>query len=536
MSTGEKRKNHLYNDESIVISNDLALEILSKSGIWFIITDQSGRFKYVSEGCIKISGYSSEEFITNSKLLEVLINPEDLDSYRNISLNEGINIRIIDKNSEIKWVNIETKRNITYQGKQYKLLIITDKPNEESNLNQSQEIEDPSISGHSSDYSSLCLKDISLDEKTRGTNKDQEHCLFNIFNNVPIGVATLNMKGEISYCNPSLCKIFGYTEDEFQKLSVYDLTFPEDRDYLKKQFSGLLEGEHNHFKFIRKQRTKDNRVIWIRALVFSNCSNQEDQVSNIAIVEDITSIHQVKETLKISEKRFNWVLKFLPDIVTILDESGNMIYNSPAYSQILGYSEEERAGGHVKDYVHPDDWHIFTQKFQEVLVNPEKLISHQYRFRHKNGDYRWMEAIASNQSSIIVSIERDVTKRKQMEDELEETNQKLQALNKTKDRLFSVIAHDLRSPFNSLIGLTEILLDKNNKKNQEEIFIQSIHEISYETYQLLENLLQWFRIQSDEIKFNPASLNWAQVLSGCISFFKSQVLKKELSLSLNVSK
>ncbi|MDP4206682.1 MAG: PAS domain-containing protein, partial [Bacteroidota bacterium] len=164
MSTGEKRKNHLYNDESIVISNDLALEILSKSGIWFIITDQSDRFKYVSEGCIKISGYSSEEFITNPKLLEVLINPEDLDSYRNISLNKGISIRIIDKNSEIKWVNIETKRNITYQGKQYKLLIIIDKPNDESNLNQSQEIEDPSISGHSSDYSSLCLKNISLDE------------------------------------------------------------------------------------------------------------------------------------------------------------------------------------------------------------------------------------------------------------------------------------------------------------------------------------------------------------------------------------
>ncbi len=118
--------------------------------------------------------------------------------------------------------------------------------------------------------------------------------------------------------------------------------------------------------------------------------------------------------------------------------------------------------------------------------------------------------------------------------ELEEKNASLRELNRTKDLFLSIISHDLRSPFNSLLGLTEILiLNREKIKNPEMIrLVDSIHESAKQAYKLVLNLLEWSKLQSDRIEYSPVHLNLKKVAAGNIELIKIQAQNKGIEVIL----
>lgn len=103
------------------------------------------------------------------------------------------------------------------------------------------------------------------------------------------------------------------------------------------------------------------------------------------------------------------------------------------------------------------------------------------------------------------------------EDKLEIQNQQLQALNATKDKFFSIIAHDLRNPFNTLLTTSELLLDKHNEFDEQkrQEFIYMMYENAKCTYALIENLLLWSRSQRNSINYNPEVIEVKPLLIDC---------------------
>lgn len=93
--------------------------------------------------------------------------------------------------------------------------------------------------------------------------------------------------------------------------------------------------------------------------------------------------------------------------------------------------------------------------------------------------------------------------------QLEIQNQQLQEANATKDKFFSIIAHDLKGPFNALLNLSELLVNNHAKYSEEkrESFLKMIHDSASRTFTLLENLLIWSRSQTNRISFNPEKIN-----------------------------
>jgi signal transduction histidine kinase len=116
--------------------------------------------------------------------------------------------------------------------------------------------------------------------------------------------------------------------------------------------------------------------------------------------------------------------------------------------------------------------------------------------------------------------------------ELGEKNETLEELNRTKDLFLSIISHDLRSPFNSLLGLTEILiLNKEKIQNSEMIrLVDSIHESAEQAYKLVLNLLEWSKLQSDRIEYSPIRLNLKKVALSNIELIKIQANNKGIEI------
>jgi two-component system, sensor histidine kinase and response regulator len=112
-----------------------------------------------------------------------------------------------------------------------------------------------------------------------------------------------------------------------------------------------------------------------------------------------------------------------------------------------------------------------------------------------------------------------------------------QNLNHTKDKFFNIIAHDLRSPFNGLLGLTEIMdteFDSYNDKEKKRI-IGKIRETVGSTYKLVENLLEWARMQTGNIKPNPEMIVLNELVNEILKLIKASIDLKSISIENNIS-
>jgi signal transduction histidine kinase len=113
----------------------------------------------------------------------------------------------------------------------------------------------------------------------------------------------------------------------------------------------------------------------------------------------------------------------------------------------------------------------------------------------------------------------------------------LRNLNATKDKLFSIIAHDLKGPFNSLLGFSEVLEEQFESLSDQEVraILRSIRKTTGETYNLLNNLLNWSQLQRGTIRVSPASHSMRDMAQNSIHLLSSMAEKKEISISNEIN-
>ncbi|MCL5030531.1 MAG: GAF domain-containing sensor histidine kinase [Bacteroidetes bacterium] len=115
--------------------------------------------------------------------------------------------------------------------------------------------------------------------------------------------------------------------------------------------------------------------------------------------------------------------------------------------------------------------------------------------------------------------------------------QKLQELNNSKDKFFSIISHDLKSPFNSILGFTEILKEQNESLTKEDLqqIYDSLYNSARKTFNLLNNLLQYSRFQTGLEEFNPSEINLLDVVEENLALFEGAALKKQIKIINNIN-
>lgn len=125
-----------------------------------------------------------------------------------------------------------------------------------------------------------------------------------------------------------------------------------------------------------------------------------------------------------------------------------------------------------------------------------------------------------------------------MKDEIHKQSKKLEQLNSTKDKFFSIIAHDLKNPFSSISGFTELMIENNEIYDSKKRlrFLKVIKGSTAKVSSLLDNLLIWANSQSGKLKFNPKKIHLAQQVTDVISFLEIQAINKEITISNTVDK
>ncbi|MHB8907132.1 MAG: sensor histidine kinase, partial [Melioribacteraceae bacterium] len=130
----------------------------------------------------------------------------------------------------------------------------------------------------------------------------------------------------------------------------------------------------------------------------------------------------------------------------------------------------------------------------------------------------------------------DLTEYKKAEDSLKDSSEKLKVLNSTKDKFFSIIAHDLRSPFQSLLSSSELLATETESLSQEEIilFSKGLNDNLKNLYELLKNLLNWSLLQRNMLEYKPEDVDLFGLVDKIIEMLKQSALMKNISITNNI--
>jgi len=247
---------------------------------------------------------------------------------------------------------------------------------------------------------------------------------------------------------------------------------------------------------------------------------------------------QIEDHILGDGNRFKQLIKNSFDMIVLLDSRGIQHYVSESCEKILGYKQEELIGiSVIEKMIHPEDQESTKKDLLDIIENNANGGA-QYRHLHKNGSWVYLEAYGNNQldnpliKSVILNV-RDITERKQAERIIKKNELHLKQLNAAKDKLFSIIAHDLRSPFNGILGFSELLIEntKDFEVAESEKYLRIINSSAKNTLILLDNLLLWAKTQTGQIIYKPEKINLATIIKEVLEISSSIAKIKNITLN-----
>lgn len=275
--------------------------------------------------------------------------------------------------------------------------------------------------------------------------------------------------------------------------------------------------------------------IWFSISVYSSLKGQF-----FVIFDNITERKKSEEALMVSEAQFRglFIQSHVGTAIVGLDKC--FIRINEAFCHFLGYTEKELVGKTIADFTYPDDIELGMNDMKRIVEGEIEYATLQKRYLRKDGAVVWGELTISivrgenNKPLYFLPVIQDITERYKAEKALKEREARLKEINATKDKLFSIIAHDLRSPFNSIIGLCELLMGNEKEAHvaQSEKYVSLINSSAKNTLILLDNLLNWAKYQTGQVSFNPKKTILSSLIREVINTSNSRALLKNISLNI----
>lgn len=276
--------------------------------------------------------------------------------------------------------------------------------------------------------------------------------------------------------------------------------------------------------------------------------DQGNVIGLVGISRNITDQKRSEEALRESERKYHALFDNAVQGIFRSSVDGKLLSANPALLTMLGYDsfEELACKNLVSVYANPEERNALTK----MLAEKGARANIELTLRRKDGSIivvlEHSHIVKDDDGNVIAyeGIIEDITEQRALETRVQEhlaalkqSQESLAELNAQKDRLFSILSHDLRSPFTSILGFCDILLNDNEVLSvaEREEFLGHIQNSAEKQMALLNRLLDWSRLETGRMKFDAKDLDLSKIVASTLSAHLGTAMKKEITLQSSLS-
>lgn len=338
--------------------------------------------------------------------------------------------------------------------------------------------------------------------------------------------------------NDTFCSLYGYSKEELFTNTTMDqiTTQPE------KTKAGIEESitRGSIFVPLRYHKKKDGTIFPVE--IVGGPFTWKGKMVMFSLAHDISDRIKADEKLRENEEKLRAIFETSADAIGMFTLNAEIVMINNSAIEIFGYnSSNELVGRNAIEFL-PEYYKDKLPVLIEQILEKGMMRNIEWELLKKDGTSFSSEFSCSlihdaeKKPSFILAVIRDVSERKKIEESIKVKNKQLTLLNSEKDKIFSIIAHDLRSPFQGFISLTELITEEIGKFTQEELtnLLKKMHSSAVNLYKLLSNLLDWAQMQRGTIHFAPKNINLLNLVNQTVELLAKIAEPKEINFIVNL--
>src|SRR5579859_582093 len=342
-------------------------------------------------------------------------------------------------------------------------------------------------------------------------------------------------EGERRYTSPSIERVTSYTVDEVMAMGRDSHMHPDDVPIIHSLFSSLTPGGEVKTQEFRL-RHKDGSDVWVEG-AFQKLNDGSGGV--LTTSRPIAERRAAAQAIAESEARYRMLADNANDIMIRYDLDGRLEYVSPSARQ-MGYVAEDLIGHLASEFIHPDDQWV-AAKVGAALKAGHTLPygdDSEQRMRRADGEWVWLQAnpspIMDANGKIIgaMSVLRDVTARRKIEDELRAKQAEADCANRAKSDFLATMSHEIRTPLNGVLGMVQAM-DRDPLPPAQRERLKLIGQSGEALLTILNDILDLSKIEAGKLELEQADFDLGSMVEGVLDTFQPIAAGKDVALRID---
>ncbi|QIF01086.1 PAS domain-containing protein [Roseimicrobium sp. ORNL1] len=363
------------------------------------------------------------------------------------------------------------------------------------------------------------------------------------------GIWDWTVRTQEIYYSPRFKELLGYGNNELSNKFIEweSRLHPEDKARTMEALNAHLERDLPYDVEYRL-RCKDGGYRWFRARGKAIRNPDGTPHRMAGAITDITERKEAMRALAESEERFALAVRGANDGIWDWDILTNQVYFSPRWKAMVGYEDHELENvfATFEALLHPDDHDRVMQAVNDYLDGRMEGYAVEFRFRHRDGSYRWMLARgmalrdAKGRPYRMAGSHTDVTEQKQSlyalaegEEQLRLAKQAAEMANRAKSEFLANMSHEIRTPMNGILGLTELLLNMHlspEQRSYETLVRQSAESL----LTILNDILDFSKIEAGKLGLDDQEFRLRDAIGDTLQSLGVRAAEKNLELACHI--
>ncbi len=379
----------------------------------------------------------------------------------------------------------------------------------------------------------LNFRDVTEKKEAEEEIEHQKIFLQEILDRLPVEIYLKDLKGKYIFINQSAAntlglspeKILGYADIEFLSRERAERYIAEDKKVFKGEpLQQILETEKQGKKIVFLENKQLIKL------------GKEEVLLGYSI--DITEQKENEAKLIESTEFINKSIQIIPDSIFIFDlENFSYVFTNDKIFKKLGYKKSDVGKdlrAFIRKIIHKDDVEAYFDQLDDIRKGEKELYELEYRVLDIENKMHWyyskktpMKRNAKGQVDQFVGLTFDISDQKLREQNLVQTQEKLENAISAREEFLSMISHEIRTPLNAIVGIAG-LLDQDMPESEREEMLAVLKNSGENLLLMINDILDFSKIKANQMQFDISTFNLDEMINNICRIYQPQIKEKGL--------